>query len=229
MTACWSLRMPAAKGAQADVAVSFDGGEPGFQVAAAGAGGHHLGEGGYVPGGRVDVRAAGADGLDLSLLVWLEVVGAGQQPAGDLAGLRDCRGRGGRGECLAEWPDVAADGLLAAGPAAVRYAGWRWLIRARRAGASICDRGHGYHLCGCVAPTPPALDQHQPLGAHSAEPEYIAQLLGSVGRELRAVLCRKRSGYPQSGISRGYGPGHMPTTCTSPSLSPPHSGQRTSA
>ena len=65
-----------------------------------------------------------------------------------------------------------------------------------RGRADICDRGHGYRLCGCVAPTPPALDQHQPLGVHSAEPEYIAQLLGSVGRELRAVLRRKRSGYP---------------------------------
>jgi hypothetical protein len=64
------------------VAVGFDGGEPGFEVAAAGAGGHHLGEGGYVPGERVDVRAAGADGLDLSLLVWLEVVGAGQPASG---------------------------------------------------------------------------------------------------------------------------------------------------
>src|SRR5689334_19695156 len=107
------------EGAQAGLFVGFDGGEPGFQVAAAGAGGHHLGEGGDVPGERIDVRAAGADGLDLSLLVWLEVVGAGQQPAGDLTGLRDCRGRAGRGECLPEWPDVAADGLLAAGPAAL--------------------------------------------------------------------------------------------------------------
>lgn len=43
---------------------------------------------------RVDVRAAGADGLELGLLVCLEVVGAGQQPAGDLAGLRDRRGPG---------------------------------------------------------------------------------------------------------------------------------------
>src|SRR6185312_877344 len=107
------------EGAQAGLFVGFDGGEPGFQVAAAGAGGHHLGEGGDVPGERVDVRAAGADGLELGLLVWLEVVGAGQQPAGDLAGLRDCRGRAGRGGCLPEWPDVAADGLLAAGPAAL--------------------------------------------------------------------------------------------------------------
>ena len=88
------------QGTQAGVFVGFDGGEPGFQVAAAGAGGHHLGEGGYVPGERVDVRAAGADGLDLSLLVWLEVVGAGQQPADDLAGFRDRRaGSGAAGAC----------------------------------------------------------------------------------------------------------------------------------
>jgi hypothetical protein len=49
----------------------------------------------------------------------LEVVGAGQQPAGDLAGLRDRWVRPGRGERLPEGPDVAADGLLAAGPAAL--------------------------------------------------------------------------------------------------------------
>ena len=90
-----------------------------FEVAAAGAGGHHLGECGHVPGERVDVRAASADGLELGLLVWLEAVGPGQQPTGDLAGLRDGRGRTGRGTCLPEWPDVAADGLLAPGPAAL--------------------------------------------------------------------------------------------------------------
>ena len=81
------------EGAQSGLVVGFHGGEPGFEVAAAGAGGHHLGECGHVPGERVDMRAAGADGLDLGLFTWLEVVGAGQQPAGDLAGLRDRRGR----------------------------------------------------------------------------------------------------------------------------------------
>ena len=86
------------EGAQPGLLVGFDGGEPGFEVAAAGAGGHHLGECGHVPGERVDVRAAGADGLELGLLAWLEAVGAGQQPAGDLAGLRDRRSRAGRGE-----------------------------------------------------------------------------------------------------------------------------------
>jgi len=54
------------EGAQAGLVVGFDGGEPGFQVAAAGAGGHHLGECGHVPGERVDVRAAGADGSELA-------------------------------------------------------------------------------------------------------------------------------------------------------------------
>src|SRR3974377_1843123 len=42
--------------------------------------------------------------------------GPGQQPAGDLAGLRDRRSRVRGGECLPEWPDVAAGGLLGAGP-----------------------------------------------------------------------------------------------------------------
>src|SRR5690242_5981142 len=105
------------EGAQACLFAGFDGGGPGFEVAAAGAGGHHLGKCGHVPGERADVRAAGADGLDLGLLAWPEVVGTGQQPASDLAGSRD-RGKGVRGGGdLPEWPDVTADGLLAAGPA----------------------------------------------------------------------------------------------------------------
>ena len=62
------------EGAQPGLVVGFHGGEPGFQVAAAGAGCHHLGEGGHVPGERVDVRAAGADGLELGPLAWLEAV-----------------------------------------------------------------------------------------------------------------------------------------------------------
>ena len=107
------------EGSQSGLVVGFHGGEPAFQVAAAGAGCHHLSERGHVPGERVDVRAAGADGVKLGLFVRLEVVGAGQQPAGDLAGLRDRWGRPGRGERLPEWPDVTADGLVAADPAAL--------------------------------------------------------------------------------------------------------------
>jgi len=57
--------------------VGFDGGQPGFQVAVAGAAGHHLGEAGHVSGEGVDVRAAGADGVQPGLFVWLHVVGAG--------------------------------------------------------------------------------------------------------------------------------------------------------
>ena len=80
------------EGPHASLVIGFHG-EPGFQVTAAGAGGHHLGEAGHVPGERVDVRAAGADGLELGLLAGLEVAGAGQQPAGDLRGLRDRQSR----------------------------------------------------------------------------------------------------------------------------------------
>ena len=66
------------QGGQAGPVVGFHRGEPGFEVAAAGAGRHHLGECGDVPGERVDVRAAGPDGRKLGLLVRLEVVWAGQ-------------------------------------------------------------------------------------------------------------------------------------------------------
>ena len=119
VTACWSLRIPATRERNPDWSSASTAASQSFQVAAAGAGGHHLGECGDVPGERVDVRAAGADGLELGLFAGLEAVGAGQQPAGDLAGLRDRRGWAGRGQGLPEWPDVTADGLLAAGPAAL--------------------------------------------------------------------------------------------------------------
>src|SRR5258706_2915454 len=73
------------EGAQVRLAVvCFHGGEPGFQVAVSGAVSHHLGEAGHVPGEGVDVRAAGAYGAELGLFFGLEMVGVGEQPAGDL-------------------------------------------------------------------------------------------------------------------------------------------------
>lgn len=63
--------MPAARERRAGPVVGLHRGEPGLQVAAAGAGGHHLGECGHVPGKGVDVRAAGPDGRKLGLLVCL--------------------------------------------------------------------------------------------------------------------------------------------------------------
>src|SRR5580693_9071160 len=123
MTACWSLRMPTAKErrpawSSASTAASQVSRSrlPVRAVIISAKCGH-------VPGKRVDVRAAGADDLELGLFVGLAVVGAGQQPAGDLAGLRDCPVRAGRGGSLPERPDVAADGLLAAGPAALSQFG----------------------------------------------------------------------------------------------------------
>jgi hypothetical protein len=76
-----------------------------------------------VAGERVEVRAPGADVRELGLLVGLEMVWPGQEQARDLAGL-GCRGRRlGRGVRLPERRDVAADGLRAAGPAALAQLG----------------------------------------------------------------------------------------------------------
>ena len=61
MTACWSLRMSAAKERRSGwPVVSFHGGQPAVEVAAAGSRCHHLGEGGHVPGERADVRGSAA-------------------------------------------------------------------------------------------------------------------------------------------------------------------------
>src|ERR1035441_8454889 len=77
------------EGAQVGLAVvGFYGGEPCFQVLAAGPPGHHLGEAADVTGQGLDVRAAFLDLAELFLLFWAQVIGAGQQPAGDLAGFR---------------------------------------------------------------------------------------------------------------------------------------------
>jgi len=99
------------------VVIGFHGGEPVIKVSAAGEVRHHLGERTDVAGEGVQVRALGADGVELGLLSGLEVVRAGQQQAGDLAGLGYRGRRLRRGACLAELREVAADGLRAAGPA----------------------------------------------------------------------------------------------------------------
>jgi hypothetical protein len=63
------------------------------------------------------VRAAGADAGEPGPLGGVQAGRAGQQPAGDLAGLGHGRGRGRCGGQLAEGADVAAYGLGAACPA----------------------------------------------------------------------------------------------------------------
>jgi hypothetical protein len=65
MTAGMSVRMPAGKDRSPDWS------------SASAAASQPSSERGHVPGERVDVRAAGADGLELGLFVRLEVVGAG--------------------------------------------------------------------------------------------------------------------------------------------------------
>ena len=114
------------EGVQLGLVVGLDPGEPVFECEQALAAGHHLGETADVAGQGVQVRAAGRDGGEPGLVFGVKAVRAGQQPAGDLAGLRDWRGcRGlpgipaGPGPPVggAELADVAFDGLHAAGPA----------------------------------------------------------------------------------------------------------------
>ena len=57
-TAGWSRRMPPGEGMQAGQVVAFDCGDPRGQALVV-AVGHHLGEGGDVAGGGVQLRAAG--------------------------------------------------------------------------------------------------------------------------------------------------------------------------
>jgi hypothetical protein len=61
--------------AQVGLVVGFCSDELRFQVAAAGAGGHHLGECDHVGGERVDVRTADPDGLELGCSSAWKVVG----------------------------------------------------------------------------------------------------------------------------------------------------------
>ena len=66
-----------------------------LQLLLAGAVGHHLGEAGHVGGQGVQVGAARADAGELGPLFGVEAVGAGEQPAGDLAGFGHGRDPGG--------------------------------------------------------------------------------------------------------------------------------------
>ena len=230
MTACWSRRMPGGEGVQVGVVVGFDGGEPVFEVAAG-------------PGGAVIISAKAGD-----------VPGQGASRCGQRA--RDGRRAGparpgsrwagrvssqrviwrvfgtagagaGRGECLAEWPDVAADGLLAAGPAAVRYAGWRWLIK-REGGPTYAIEATV--IAFVVVLLLPHLHWIS-INRWVLIPLSLSILLSCWALSVVSYALY----YAESDLATpawnfpGAGPGHMPTTCTSPSLSPPHSGQRTSA
>ena len=72
---------------QGGLVIGVDGGDPRVEAAAVAAG-EDLGEGGDVPGQGVQVRAAGADVLEANLVVGVQVVGAAQDPAGDVTDLR---------------------------------------------------------------------------------------------------------------------------------------------
>lgn len=67
--------------------IGLDRGEPAGEFLLAGTVGHPLDEAGDVGGQDVDVRAAGADPGELGQFTGVQAGRAGQQPAGDLAGL----------------------------------------------------------------------------------------------------------------------------------------------
>ena len=104
---------------QVGLVVGLDPGQPVFKCEQALPAGHHVGEVPDVPGQGVQVRAAGPDRGEPGLVAVVEAGGAGQQPAGDLAGFRHGRGGGDGRAGLPEQVDVPADGLRAAGPAAL--------------------------------------------------------------------------------------------------------------
>jgi hypothetical protein len=138
------------------------------------------GEGAQVPGEGVQVRAAGQDLGELGLLAGFEGGGAGQQPAGDLAGFGHGR-RWRRGGQLAERADVAAYRPRAAPPAAGSQLGVQDrgagdpfvppLVQARleRAGAVFPAGGPGQQLIS---------------GGGAGEPQHgvAGQAQGAAGR-----------------------------------------------
>ena len=85
----------AGEGVQVGLVIGFDGGEPGVETVAVQAG-EDLGELGDVGGEGVQVRAPVPDLGERGFLGVIEVLGVGEDPAGDVAGFRRRR-HGGRG------------------------------------------------------------------------------------------------------------------------------------
>ena len=119
------------EGAELGLVVGLDPGEPVLEGEQALALGHHLGEAADMPGQGVEVGAAGLDGGEPGLVIRVEAVRAGEQPAGDLAGLRGpagCRGLPGVPACL-PWSArrrCGTGGRSARRPAGCRPSpGWR--------------------------------------------------------------------------------------------------------
>ena len=98
---------------QVGLVVGFDGGDPVVEAVAVAAG-EDLGELGDVAGEGVQVRAALPGPGELFLLVVVEVLRVGEDPAGEVAGLGRAGDGGRRGAGLAEREDVVADGAVAA-------------------------------------------------------------------------------------------------------------------
>jgi len=110
----------AGEGAELGHVAGLGSGEPVLEFEQALAAGHDLGEGPDVAGEVVQARAPGRRGIKACLVGGVEVVGVGEQPAGDLAGLgRRGGGRGLEGVAAgpaaavgaAELADVAPGGL----------------------------------------------------------------------------------------------------------------------
>src|SRR6266511_4901628 len=100
-------------GVQLGEVVGLDRGDPGVQAVAVAAG-EHVTEGGHVTGNRVQVAALAANLFELDLFLGVQVVGAAQDPAGDVPHLR---GPGRRGRCAAECPEgtqIGAERAVAA-------------------------------------------------------------------------------------------------------------------
>jgi hypothetical protein len=77
--------MPPGEGMQAGQVVAFACGDPRGQALVVAAG-HHLGEGGDVAGGSVQLRAAGLDLCQLGCLLLGGVAGVAGDPPGDFPG-----------------------------------------------------------------------------------------------------------------------------------------------
>jgi hypothetical protein len=105
------------EGAQLGQVPGVDGADPCVEPFAVQAG-EHVGEGGDVLGGGVQVRAAGQRGGKRGLLILVEGVGTAKDPPGDVAGLGGRWRRRRRASVAAEVPQVEADGAAAAAVAA---------------------------------------------------------------------------------------------------------------
>ena len=151
------------------------------------------------------MRAAGPDRGEPGLVAVVEAGGAGQQPAGDLAGFRHGRGGHDGRASLPEQVDVPADGLRAAGPAALPELG----VDLGGVGEALVPPLADVRL-ELVQPRVPAHAGHQLIGAGGPGVLLHGPAVQAGGAADRGLRLPGVEPLTDLGVAFPGAPGHLP-------------------